>query len=156
MISDRNFPVEALKIFLEENDTAFTHPLSEALAKQGTTLEEYADKLARLGTIAYEADEENGKIKGAVIGYTHNLPEGGGSYITQAVTGINYRRQGVCGRLLKEYFDYCREQNIPYVWLTTGVNNNAARITYEKAGFVLAEYDNPEQVKYILKLDLED
>ncbi len=156
MISDRNFPVETLKLFLEENDTAFTHPLSEILAKQGSGLKAYSEKLAKLGTIACEIDEKNGKIKGVVIGYTHNLPEGGGAYITQAVTALDYRRQGVCGRLLKEFSDYCRKQNISYVWLTTGVNNNGARITYEKAGFVLADYDSTEQVKYVLKLDSED
>ncbi len=155
MISDRNFSVDALREFLAENDAAFTHPLSEVLAKQGSSLEAYSEKLAKLGTIACETDEDTGKIKGAVIGYTHDIPDGGGAYITQAVTGVNYRRQGVCGRLLKEFSDYCCEQNIPYVWLTTGINNLAARATYEKAGFQLADYDSTEQVKYVLKLKQE-
>ena len=152
MICDRDFPTRRLLAFLGENDTAFTHPLSQALAKQGSTLTDYADKLARRATIAWEEDADTGNIKGAVMGYTHDLPADGGSYITQVVTGLSYRKQGVCGRLLQEYLDYCRAGGVAYVWLTTGVGNAAARAAYESAGFQLVPYDSGSQVKYVYKL----
>ena len=84
MIIDREFPADELEQFLTDNDDAFLTSLSDVLKRQGTNIKAYAKKLASLGTIAYEKDGE--RIKGAVIGYTHNLPIGGGSYITQVVT----------------------------------------------------------------------
>ena len=150
MIADRSFDVQRMISFLEKNDEAFTRPLSQTLKHQGQTLEEYAAKLCAFGTVAYELDGDN--ISGMVIGYTHNLPEDNGSYITQVVTDIDHRRRGVCSRLMAEYFGFCRRQNISYVWLTTGVDNHSARATYEKCGFVLVEYENAELVKYIYNL----
>lgn len=76
MIIDRKFPADELEQFLTDNDDAFLTSLSDVLKRQGTNIKEYAKKLASLGTIAYEKDGE--RIKGAVIGYTHNLPIGGG------------------------------------------------------------------------------
>lgn len=152
MLSDLLFSQSRLAAFLEENDTAFTHPLSEVLKKQGITVREYAEKLAKSGTIAYEEDKETGRIKGVVIGYTHNLPEDGGSYITQVVTALAFRKQGVFTRIMQEYIDYCKEQGISYIWLSTGVKNAAARAAYERIGFQLAPYESETLVKYVLRL----
>lgn len=150
MIADRSFDIRVMTDFLQRNDGAFTRPLSQTLKEQGQTLEDYAEKLCRMGTVAYETDGD--AIMGVVIGYTQNLPEDNGSYITQVVTDPKYRRRGVCKRLLAEYFDFCREQNIGYVWLTTGVDNHSAQATYEGCGFVLAPCANEKMVKYIYRI----
>lgn len=149
MIFDRNFPVGSLIQFLEVNDAAFTKPLSLVLKKQNMTLESYAQKLSSVGTIACEFDGNGGEIKGLVIGYTHNLPQDGGSYITQVVTGQNYRRQGVCKRLLREYFDYCEKfSDADYIWLTTASTNMGAQAAYEDAGFLKTESCDPLKIRY--------
>lgn len=152
MVADCCFPEKELYKFLIENDKAFTHPLSESLRERGTTLSQYATKLARLSTIAYEIDESKA-IKGVVVGYTRNLPEDGGSYITQVVTGSNYRKQGVCGRLLREYIAFCKNKGIiRYVWMTTGINNIPAQRTYENAGFIRVPNDKKGLVEYRFRL----
>lgn len=158
MIFDRNFPVDKLIQFLSDNDTYFTQPLSLVLQKQNMTIEAYSEKLSRYGTIACEFEENCGEIKGLVIGYTHNLPEDGGSYITQAVTGWTYRRQGVCKRLLKEYFAYCAEQTeepVRYIWLTTSVVNYGAQTTYERVGFVKADSADVSKIRYIFSMQTQ-
>lgn len=154
MIIDRKFPADELEQFLTDNDDAFLTSLSDVLKRQGTNIKEYAKKLASLGTIAYEKDGE--RIKGAVIGYTHNLPIGGGSYITQVVTEKKYRNQGVCKRLLKEYFSYCKKLNIHSVWLTTEKENRPARYVYEQCGFQLESIDENNMVKYVCTLLREE
>ena len=152
MIADCCFPETELYQFLLENDKAFTHPLSESLKERGMNLSQYAAKLARLSTISYELDESK-TIKGIVVGYTNNLPEDGGSYITQVVTGMNYRKQGVCGRLLCEYIAFCQNKGrIRYIWMTTGINNIPAQRTYEKAGFTRVPSDKEGLVKYCFRL----
>ena len=151
MISDRNFSSYALSVFLKENDNAFTMPLSESLKKQGMTVDEYAEKLSNKATIAYEK-EDSGVILGAVIGYTHDLPEDGSSYITQVVTDKKYRGRGIFKLLIKEYLDFCIQKNISYVWLTTGVNNTIAQKAYESVGFKLAD-NNGKSVKYIYTIE---
>ena len=152
MIHDKTFPVQELSAFLARNDKEFSTPLTEQARRQNTTFDAYIHKLSSLGTIAYELDGASGAIKGVVIGYTHNLPEDGGSYITQVVVDRKYQRQGVCSRLLKEYIALCRAKGIAKVWLTTGINNLPARKAYEKAGFVRVPYDSSKNVKYMLTL----
>ncbi len=152
MIHDKTFPVEVLSEFLVRNDREFSTPLTEQARRQNTTFDAYMHKLSSLGTIAYELDEASGTLKGVVIGYTHNLPEDRGSYITQVVVDRKYQREGICSRLLKEYIEFCRTKGIVYVWLTTGIHNMPAQKSYEKAGFVRVPYDSSENVKYMLTL----
>ena len=126
--------------------------MSESLAAREMTLSQYAAKLANLSTIAFEMDESK-TIKGIVVGYTRDLPEDGGSYITQVVTGMNYRKQGVCGRLLREYIAFCQNKGIiRYVWMTTDIKNIPAQTTYEKAGFIRLPSYKEGLVKYCFKL----
>lgn len=154
MICDRAFPYDLLLSLLQNNDTVFTTPLSESLKKRGSTVEAYALKLSKTATIAYEKDE-SGIIKGLIAGYTENLPEGNGSYIAQVFTVPEYQRQGVCGRLLREYCDYCLQKGIQYVWLTTSVSNAAAQATYERAGFMRVPFDSPSLVMFRKTLTLD-
>lgn len=107
MISDRDFDSRELHSFFERNDECFMRPLAESLVRFNITFGEYMKKLASHGTIAYERDSESGMLKGVVIGYTNNLPDDRGSYITQVLTDKSYFRQGVCLRLLNEYKEYC-------------------------------------------------
>lgn len=152
MISDKTFPVDELHDIFAENDTAFTMPITEQARRQGFTLNQYITKMATLGTVAYERDYENGKLKGVVIGYTDNLPDDLGSYITQVVVDSAYRKQGVCSRLLREYIEFCRAKGINYIWLTTGQENIAAQGAYKKAGFVIVPCDRERTVKFKLVL----
>lgn len=147
MICNRAFPYKLLLSLLHDNDTVFTTPLSESLKKRGSTVEEYALKLSKMATIAYEKDE-SGDLKGLIAGYTENLPEDNGSYIAQVLTVPEYQKQGVCGRLLREYCNYCAQKGIQYIWLTTGVNNVAAQAAYEKAGFKRVPLDSPTLVMF--------
>lgn len=138
MISDRNHPAESIAEFMAHNDDSFRVSLTESYKAHGVTLEQYAQKLSKLATIAYEKDEERGVIKGMVIGYTSNLPDDNGSFITQVATSKEYRRQGVCSRLLKEYTDICVKKNIDYIWLYTWKYDNDSTINvYRSAGFVI-------------------
>ncbi len=151
LVCDRSFSIGRLKSFLERNDNAFTHPLSESLAIQGTTVEEYARKLCEKGTIVYEPDGSD--IKGILIGYTHDLPTDGGSYITQVVTDARYRGQGVFKRIMERYIRFCKDRGISTIWLTTNENNLTARKAYERVGFVPSTVDARGLVKYTYHID---
>ena len=147
MICNKCFPFDVLFKLLRDNDTAFSVSLSDVLLKQGKTVEEYAMKLSELATVAYEKDE-NGTIKGIVVGYTDALPEDKGSYIAQVLTVPEFQKQGVCGRLLLEYCNYCSHKDISYVWLTTGAANYAAQAAYERVGFRKAPNSDTSLVLY--------
>ena len=147
-VADRTFEVESLLEFLLDNDKEFTKPLSVSVKEKiGMTLEQYVCKLCKYGTIVYELDEN--RIKGVVIGYTHELPENGYSYITQVVTSKKYRGKGVGSSLLQHYIDYCKESGIKGIWLTTDEKNRDAQHVYERVGFVKNEIDEKGRVKYI-------
>ena len=147
-IADRTFEIDRLKEFLTENEKEFSEPLSVSVKeKMGMTLDQYVHKLCKYGTVVYELDRNI--IKGVVIGYTHELPEDGYSYITQVVTTKEYRGQGVSSRLLKSYIDYCKDQGIEGIWLTTGEKNISAQHVYEKNGFIRNELEEKGRVKYI-------
>lgn len=147
-IADRTFEIQSLLEFLSDNDKEFTEPLSVSVKEKiGMTLEQYVCKLCKYGTIVYELD--GNIIKGVVIGYTHELPENGYSYITQVVTSRKYRGKGVSSSLLQHYIDYCRESGIKGVWLTTDEKNRDAQHVYERVGFVKNEIDEKGRIKYI-------
>ena len=149
MISDRAFDKNELLLFLSKMSNEFRTPLLEQARNVGMSLEEYAEKLARLGTIAYERNE--GMLIGVVIGYTHDTPDEG-SYITQVVVDPRFRGRGICSRLLAEYVRYCEVQGLSYVWLRTGIDNLPARHTYERAGFKLSRIEG-RAARYHLMLD---
>ncbi len=154
MIADQCFPRDELYAFLLRNDRAFTHPLSESLARLDMTLADYSDKLASISTITYE-QAPDGSIMGIVAGYTANLPPDGGSYITQVATDYGFRGRGVCGRLLEEYIRYCRTKPVRFIWLMTGTRNYTAQRVYEKAGFYRLISHKPDMVKYVYNMEQE-
>jgi ribosomal protein S18 acetylase RimI-like enzyme len=145
MILDKNFSVEILKDFLKKNDEIFTHPLSETLLRQHTTIDNWTTKLCSKATFAFELDKSC--VKGVVIGYTKNLPADGGGYITIVAVAPECRKQGIAGRLLQEYIAYSKNKT-KYLWLTTDETNIPARRLYEKVGFVLQTIEN-NRCKYI-------
>lgn len=136
MIADRCFDCSELHSFLIRMDEEFNPPLSQQVARTGTTLKEYAKKLSRKGTIAYVRDGSD--LVAVVIGYTHDTPNEE-TYITQVVVDPRYRGRGICRSLMNEYLDYCREIGLRYAWLTTGEENRAARSSYERTGFNLID-----------------
>lgn len=151
MIYDRSFDQRQLYDFFSENADQFSSNLLEQIERSGNgTLEQYTEKLSRMATVACE--KEDGRIKGVVIGYTHNLPEDRGSYITYVVVAPAFRRQGVMRRLLEEYEAYCRTMDVSYMWLATGKINKVAQEAYERCGFVCAGPHNERTLKYIKEL----
>lgn len=147
MISDRQFNQSMLYAFLSHNADQFSSNLHEQIARSGNgTLEQYTEKLSTKGTIAYEMDGET--IKGIIVGYTHDLPADGKSYITYVIVDRKYRGQGVMRRLLEEYQEYCRQLSIPAIWLTTGKTNYSAQKAYERCGFVSLGEHTERTIRY--------
>lgn len=132
MISDRNTKKEALISFFQ--GISADMQLENVLKKMGTNLQQYCSKLAEKATIAYKTAND-GSIIAIVAGYTHDLPDDLGSYITQVGTLSDYRRRGISGELLLEYVEYARSVGVKYVWLTVDQNNFGAIKSYEKCGF---------------------
>ena len=153
MIIDRKFPQERIKILLEKNNDFFIPKLSDTLKKRGISLDLYAEKLSNFATFAICEDSDNGNIKAAVIGYTHNLPDDNGAHITLVVTCAEYRNQGLCQKLLKEFIEYCEQLKISYIWLETSKDNLPARHVYETSGFKCVPTQDECCVKYIIKLN---
>lgn len=108
--------------------------LAPQLVSQGISVEEYVKKLVSIGTIAYEVDDVN-RMCAFVVGYTHNTPDER-SYITQVFVGPQHRRQGLCGKLLKEYISFCKQIGLKGIWLTTGEDNYSALKAYQENGFI--------------------
>ena len=147
MICDRAFDAEELFVFFEENADQFSSDLHGQIERSGNgTLKQYTQKLSSKATIAYERDGDT--LKGVVIGYTHDLPDNGFSYITYVIVAPQYRGKGVMRRLMAEYEEFCKKQNIPKMWLTTGKTNIGAQKAYEKCGFILEDSDSERTVKY--------
>lgn len=150
MVSDRNFSVKELFSFLDENSCLFDVDLHTQAANQNMSLFEYAQKLARKATIAY-ARSKDSELQGTVIGYMHNIPEDGGSYITQVIVAKKWQSKGIGKILLQEYFDKAKTFGIKYVWCTAFKENKAACHLYERMGFVPDSecIEKNEIIKYI-------
>ena len=50
-----------------------------------------------------------------------------------------YRNRGICSNMLDEVINYCMENNISYIELTSNPTRKIARYLYEKKGFVERE-----------------
>lgn len=50
-----------------------------------------------------------------------------------------YRNRGICSNMLDEVINYCMENNISYIELTSNPTRKIARHLYEKKGFVERE-----------------
>ena len=147
MLQDRQFDQKLLFDFFASNADQFSSDLYGQIARSGNgTLEQYTEKLSKKATVAYEMDGQ--KLKGLVIGYTHDLPENGYSYIAYVIVSPEYRGQGVMRRLLEEYEAFCKTQGIPVIWLQTGKTNTTAQIAYEKCGFVSKGADSERTIRY--------
>ena len=145
MIADRNIE-ESLLLTLMEGDALEFFQLQ--CAKQGYSVIEYAHKLAKQGTIAYNVIDN--QISGVVIGYTSD-PKYSTSYITQVYVNHKYRGLHIASKLMKEYEEFCIQKKIEGMWLTTQVDNYAAQKLYESHGFINAGFtdENKRLYKYI-------
>lgn len=151
MVADRNFPIRDMQDFLMENEMSFHTPLSKSLSKRGISIFEYAKKLCQKGTVVYERDCD-GYIKGMVIGYTCDLPEDNGSYITLMVVAEKHQKQGVASKLLDEYLEFCKNKKISYVWANTLSFRIGPQKILKKAGFFETEGYDAEHKKFVCKL----
>lgn len=61
------------------------------------------------------------------------------AYLYGVSTVLEYERQGHAGKLLAYVMDYLIRHDISTVELTVGIDNEAAKNLYKKAGFVIAE-----------------
>jgi len=61
------------------------------------------------------------------------------AYLYGVSTVTEYERQGHAGKLLAYVMDYLMKNNISKVELTVGIDNEAAKSLYKKAGFVIVE-----------------
>ena len=61
------------------------------------------------------------------------------AYLYGVSTVPEYERQGHAGKLLAYVMDYLIRHDISTVELTVGIDNEAAKNLYKKAGFVIAE-----------------
>ena len=61
------------------------------------------------------------------------------AYLYGVSTVTEYERQGHAGKLLAYVMDYLIRHDISTVELTVGIDNEAAKNLYKKAGFVIAE-----------------
>lgn len=142
MIADRNINMEKFYSFFSKAESFF----QPQIKKQNISLNEYIDKLATKGTIAYIEDID--EIVGAVIGYAHDTQDKT-SFITQVYVLPAYRGRGYSRELLVEYCEYCKALNLKGVWLTTRKDNHLAQRVYENAGFVLDySYINENLLRY--------
>lgn len=130
MIAVQNIDIKILLEFIEGEAKLF---LQDQCARQGMTLEYYAQKLATQGTIAYKLVD--GKMVGFVIGYTSEKSYRT-SYITQVFVSPKYRGQHISYDLMCEYVDYCKLQGLSGCWLTTQEFNKPAISLYKKMGFI--------------------
>ena len=147
MIADRDFDLVIMTDFLMQNDKAFKRPMSVSLALQNTTIEEYSKKLCQKGTVVYEK-AENGDMKGMRVAYMHDLPVDRGSYITFLLISGKYRNQGVAYRLVEEYKEICRDNNISYIWANTLKISKEPRRVFEKAGFEATSGADEDHLRY--------
>lgn len=146
MIADRNIDRNKLSRFIDRGFDFF----SSQLEKHKITINDYVEKLSKKGTIAYiENDRE---IIGAVIGYTHDTPDNS-SYITQVYVLPEYRGNGLVNSLLNEYCNFCMENKLDKVWLTTKKDNLSAQRAYKKAGFSEDKtYENKDLIKFVMEV----
>ena len=61
------------------------------------------------------------------------------AYLYGVSTVTEYERQGHAGKLLAYVMNYLMKHDISKVELTVGIDNEAAKNIYKKAGFVIAE-----------------
>ena len=61
------------------------------------------------------------------------------AYLYGVSTVTEYERQGHAGKLLAYVMNYLMKHDISKVELTVGIDNEAAKNLYKKAGFVIAE-----------------
>lgn len=61
------------------------------------------------------------------------------AYLYGVSTVPEYERQGHAGKLLAYVMNYLMKHDISKVELTVGIDNEAAKTLYKKAGFVIAE-----------------
>lgn len=150
MVSDRSFDVEELFSFLNENSCLFDVDLHTQAERQNMSLLEYAKKLACKATIV-SARSKNYELQGVVIGYMHDIPKDGGSYITQVIVAKKWQKQGIGKILLQEYFDKAKDAGIKFIWCTAFKENQAACRLYEGMGFIpdIQSTEKDTMIRYI-------
>ena len=85
-------------------------------------------------TYENKIDEELVSVIEILRGFDYKI-----AYIYGVSTVTGYERQGHATRLFDYVMDYLLKQDISIVELTVGVNNEAAKKVYRKAGFKIVE-----------------
>lgn len=141
MIYDRTMEQSVIYNFLLRENDSFVPTLMEevnAFHKGKLTLEQFSQKLADKGTVAIEMVGDD--IGGMLIGYMHDTPDQR-SYMTYLIVNRDYRRQGIAGRLMDEYFAYAKKLNLTHAWLKTTKANVKAQALYLKKGMKVIDDD---------------
>jgi len=114
--------------FLKSVDGDFAHRLSDSI-----NFEEFSQKAIYVAHTESEIDED-GHIKGLVVGYANNK-ETGIAYISFVAVTSKFRKQGIARRLMLRFVDYAG--SIPFI-KHVGIHtyNPIAMHLYKEIGFV--------------------
>ncbi|WP_392887958.1 GNAT family N-acetyltransferase [Eubacterium limosum] len=129
--------------FIHQIDRVFPIPLSDKV-----NLEDYTEKLLKNAVICAEFDNE--QIIGVVAGYINDISSI--AYISLVAVLPQARGEGVASKLIKEFFEKCREKAYIAVHVYTHKTNHLAIRMYEKLGFKKYEIKNeprPEDEHFI-------
>ena len=120
------------------------------------TSEQLAEALSWTGAIAYLSEDDRG-----VTGYVLGRVVVDQAEILSIATTVRCRRQGVAQALLDAALARMIERGAAAAWLEVRMSNNAARLMYERVGFVAAGlrrgyYRQPPEDALVLRRDLND
>ena len=104
------------------------------VVKKLKNLENNREVKCNNSTYENEIDEELVSVIEILRGFDYKI-----AYIYGVSTVTGYEGQGHATRLFGYVMDYLLKQDISIVELTVGVNNEAAKKVYRKAGFTIVE-----------------
>ena len=122
---------------------AFPIPLSNKV-----NLEYYTEKLLKNAVIC--AEFVNEQIVGLVAGYINDVSQI--AYISLVAVLPQARGRGIASKLIKEFFEKCREKEYIAVHVYTHKTNHSAICMYGKLGFEKYQIKNeprPEDEHFI-------
>lgn len=134
---------ETILSLLKDVDSEFHPNLSNK-----TDLHLFAKKAIEIAHCEYEEDE-NGNLKGLVVGYTNDI-QNGYSYISLVAVSPNYRKRGIAKKLITQFIAYAKKLiYIKKIGIHT--NNPIALSMYQNIGFeIISECDGRYYLEYEL------
>lgn len=129
---------KSLLKFIQQIDRTFPIPLSDKV-----NLEDYTEKLLKNAVLCAEFDNE--QIIGVVAGYINDVSLF--AYISLVAVLPQARGEGVASKLIKEFFEKCREKAYIAVHVYTHKTNHSAIRLYEKLGFKKYEIKNEPRLE---------